>query len=109
MVEPLLLVGVIILLALANAGLSFLPRKAKSGNVSVTFIPPSAIPSESSSDGKLDAHISSSNQKIALLFARLEKLEHDVQSLLQNAHAANSPAPVDATWIETVPARKRRK
>lgn len=110
MAETLLLVGLLIFLGLANAGLSLLPRKRKSGNVSVTFIPPSAAPS-ASSDGKLDAHISSTNQKISQLFSRMEKLERDVQSLFEKSRAADdsTSVPADATWIETVPTRKRRK
>lgn len=114
----LLLVGLAILLALANAGLSFLPRKSKVGNVVVSFVPPSAIPLSSASldvHPKLDAHIASSTQKISLLFSRVEKMERDIQQLFEQLGLplsdANSgePHPVDSAWLETAPIRKRRK
>ncbi len=111
MVDTLILVFLVILLALANAGLALLPRKGKSGNVSVTFLSPSAAPlASSSSDAKLDAHISSTNQKISQLFSRVEKMEHTIASLMEKTGAENNnDTPSDATWIETVPIRKRRK
>ncbi len=111
MVETIILVALAILLALANAGLALLPRKGKSGQVSVTFLPPSAAPlASSSSDAKLDAHISSSNQKISQLFLRVEKIEHSLKSFTeQTGMENNTNTPSDATWIQTVPFRKRRK
>lgn len=105
-----ILLGFIVLLVLADAILSLLPRKGKSGNVSVTFLPPSATPfTSSSSDAKLDAHISSTNQKISQLFFRMEKIEHALHALVEQAGVDNMTAPSDATWLETIPVRKRRK
>lgn len=114
----LLLLGFVVLLALANAGISFLPRKAKMGNVVVSFIPPSNAslsPSLSETTPNFNAHISSSNQKIALLFSRVEKMERDIQQLFEQIGVSSTPPSFkentssDATWLETIPIRKRRK
>ena len=114
----LILVGLVVLLALANAGLSFLPRKSRTGNVVVSFVPPASAPlSHVASDvhPKLDAHILSSNQKISLLFSRVEKMERDIQQVFEQLGLPVSDTnsdetnPSDSTWIETVPIRKRRK
>jgi hypothetical protein len=114
----LFLIGLAILLVLVNAGMSFLPRKSKVGNVVVSFVPPSSIPLSSSSNDispKLDAHIISSNQKISLLFSRVEKMERDIQALFEQLGITSTQPPSDenppsdATWLETPPIRKRRK
>lgn len=115
----LILVGLVIFLFLANAVLSLLPRKSRSGNVVVSFVPPSAVPvsnTEIQSHPKLDAHILSSNQKITLLFSRVEKLEKDMDNLFQ--HLGLNPASEfvddknnnnESTWINVQPARVVRK
>ncbi|MBM3282423.1 MAG: hypothetical protein FJY86_03745 [Candidatus Diapherotrites archaeon] len=117
--STLILFGLVILLALANAGLSFLPRKSRSGNVVVSFVPPSTVPIaavEAQTHPKLDAHILSSNQKISLLFSRVEKVEKDVENLFQ--HLGLNPASEfvddkntnnDSTWVQTPPVRVVRK
>ncbi len=114
----LILFGLVLFLLLANAGLSLLPRKSKAGNVVVSFVPPSAIPvspSPGETSPKLDAHILSSNQKISLLFSRVEKMEQDIQQLFEHLGLSLSSvksdnlSSADATWLETVPIRKRRK
>ncbi len=106
----LLLIGGIILLALGNAALSLLPRKSPQTSVKVSFIPPSAAPlSTSSSDAKLDAHISSTSQKFSLLFSRVEKVEHSLLEISTKLSGNNSSSPSVETWIQTVPARKKRK
>jgi len=106
----LLLVGGIILLALGNVALSLLPRKSPQSDVKVSFIPPSAAPlSTSSSDAKLDAHISSTSQKFSLLFSRMEKVEHSLMDISAKLSGDNSPSRSDETWIQTVPVRKKRK
>lgn len=106
----LLLVAGVILLALGNVALSFLPRKSSQGSVKVSFIPPSAAPlSSASSDAKIDAHISSTSQKFSLLFSRMEKVEHALEELSQKISGNSSPSSSPETWIQTVPVRKKRK
>lgn len=93
-----LAVGVVILIGL-NVLASLLPRRQK---VQVTFIPPSAVPMNTPEmPARNEGAIAAINMKIAQLFSRVEELEIRMQSM-------ESPS-VSEEWIETVPARKRKK
>ncbi len=95
------LVGIGMVLVGANIVVSRLSRKQ---NVNVTFLPPAALSTlPSSVEGKVDAHISSVNQKISQLFARMENVEREIRALRAPPLISN-----DETWLETVPVRKRK-
>ncbi len=95
------IIGLALVLGGANWFLSRLPRKE---GVNISFIPPSNAPEISSSfESKIDAHIQSTNQKISMLFSRIELVERDLLHV-------KSRASTDAqSWMETVPVRKRKR
>ena len=111
------LLGVALILIVLNFFVHLLKRTNAASNVRVAFIPPRAQGENASPElaSKYDAHISSTNQKLSQLHARLVAVESALLRMQEyfslSSSAENDNALPQTEIIQTTPvvARSRKR